>query len=58
MEKDIRVMVIKPFQGLDPDPSKIWEVTEKLWVDRATFDKLRKKDLVKIIKIKKEVYLK
>ena len=58
MEKNIRVKVVLPFQGLEPDPSRIYEITEKLWVDRATFDKLYQKNLVKIIEIKKEVYLK
>ena len=58
MGKNIKVKVILPFQGLEPDPNKIWEITQTLWVDRATFDRLYQKKLVKIIEIKKEVYLK
>ena len=28
MGKNIKVKVLLPFQGLEPDPSKIWEITQ------------------------------
>lgn len=57
MGKNIRVEVIEPF-SFKEDLNKIYPKTYKMWIDRETFERLIKQNLVKIIEIKKEVYLK
>lgn len=57
MGKNIRVEVIEPF-SFKEDLDKIYPKTYKMWIDRETFERLIKQNLVKIIEIKKEVYLK
>ena len=57
MGKNIKVEVIEPFNFAN-DPKTIYPKTYKMWVDRETFEKLNRQNLVKIIEIKKEVYLK
>lgn len=57
MEKNIEVKVIEPF-SFKEDLTKVYPKTYKMWVDKETFLRLNKQNLVKIIQIKKEVYLK
>lgn len=57
MGKNIKVEVIEPF-NFAKDPNTVYPRTHKMWVDRETFEKLINQNLVKIIEIKKEVYLK
>lgn len=57
MGKNIYVEVIEPF-SFKEDLEKIYPKTYKMWVDKETFLKLDSQNLVKIIEIKKEVYLK
>ena len=57
MGKNIYVEVIEPF-SFKEDLEKIYPRTYKMWVDKETFLKLDSQNLVKIIEIKKEVYLK
>lgn len=57
MGKNIKVEVIEPF-NFKEDPKIVYPKTYKMWVDRETFEKLDRQNLVKIIEIKKEVYLK
>jgi len=57
MGKNIRVEVLEPF-NFKEDLKTVYPRTYKMWVDRETFEKLNKQNLVKILEIKKEVYLK
>ena len=57
MGKNIRVEALEPF-CFKEDVNKIYPKTYKMWIDRETFERLIKQNLVKIIEIKKEVYLK
>ena len=56
MGKNIRVEVIEPF-NFKEEPKIVYPKTYKMWVDRETFEKLDRQNLVKIIEIKKEVCL-
>lgn len=56
MGKNIKIEVLEPF-NFKEDPSVVYPKTYKMWVDRETFEKLNRQNLVKIIEIKKEVYL-
>lgn len=57
MGKNIKVKVIEPF-SFKEDLNKVYPKTYKMWVDKETFERLDKQNLVKIMEIKKEVYLK
>ena len=57
MGKNIKVEVLEPF-NFKEDLKTVYPKTYKMWVDRETFEKLNRQNLVKIIEIKKEVYLK
>lgn len=57
MGKNIRVEVLEPF-NFKEDLKTVYPKTYKMWVDKETFEKLNRQNLVKIIEIKKEVYLK
>lgn len=57
MGKNIYVEVIEPF-CFKENVTEIYPRTYKMWVDKETFLKLDNQNLVKIIEIKKEVYLK
>ena len=57
MGKNIKVEVLEPFTFKE-DLNKVYPKTYKMWIDRETFERLYKQNLVKIIQIKKEVYLK
>lgn len=57
MGKNIKIEVIEPF-SFKEDLTKVYPKTYKMWIDRETFERLIKQNLVKIIEIKKEVYLK
>ena len=57
MGKNIKVEVLEPFTFKE-DLQKVYPKTYKMWIDRETFERLYKQNLVKIIQIKKEVYLK
>ena len=56
MGKNIKVKVLEPF-NFKEDPDTIYPRTHKMWVDKETFERLDKQNLVKIMEIKKEVYL-
>ena len=56
MGKNIYVEALQPF-SFKEDLSKIYPKTYRLWVDKETFERLNQQNLVKILKIKKEVYL-
>lgn len=56
MGKNIKVEVLEPF-NFKEDQKTVYPKTYKMWVDRKTFEKLDRQKLVKIIEIKKEVYL-
>lgn len=57
MGKNIKVEVIEPF-NFKEDPKTVYPRTYKMWVDRDTFEKLVRQNLVKLLEIKKEVCLK
>ena len=48
MGKNIKVEVIEPF-NFKEDPKIVYPKTYKMWVDRETFEKLDRQNLVKII---------
>ncbi len=56
MGKNIKVEALEPF-SFKEDLSKVYPKTYKMWVDRETFERLNKQNLVKIIEIKREVQL-
>ena len=57
MGKNIKIEVIEPF-NFKEDPKTVYPKTYKMWVDKETLERLLNQNLVKIIEIKKEVYLK
>ena len=57
MGKNIKIEVLEPF-AFKEDLNKVYPKTYKMWIDRETFERLIKQNLIKIIEIKKEVYLK
>lgn len=56
MGKNIKVEALEPF-SFKEDIHTVYPKTYKMWVDRETFERLNKQNLVKIIEIKREVQL-